>query len=214
MCWTYIFRKAVFSRVRFQIAYKVTWNSWMDLESGAVGKNKLSEKNIAQSVQWQNPCLVQHVSKCFWAHKHFTMNLYYHMVSTAKSRAHHSFASLEDMNSVFQEASLVTQLSVLCFEGFISQLRRKVFPILAGTSWRVMRKPAAASKIPKWRMASNHRRTLPMQDAPLPSMSPNHKVEGSFRCHSPDCGTKQLWQQDVAHHQAGEKAEDEQKLWS
>lgn len=67
----------------------------MDLESGTVGKNKLIEKNIAQSVQWQNPCPVQHVSKCFWDHKLFTMNFYYHMVGTAKSRAHHSFASLE-----------------------------------------------------------------------------------------------------------------------
>lgn len=95
MCWTYISRKAVFSRVWFQVAYRVTWNSCMDLESGAVGKNKLSEKNIAQSVQWRNPCPVQHVSKCFWDHKLFTMNFYYHMVGTAKSRAHHSFASLE-----------------------------------------------------------------------------------------------------------------------
>lgn len=158
----------------------------MDLESEAVGKNKLSEKTLPSVCSVRTLALCSMPVPCFRDHKHFTMNFYYHMVGTAKSRAHHSFASLEDTNSsVFQEASLVTQLSILCFEGFISQLRRQCSPILAGTSWRFMRKAAHTSKIPKGRMAYSHRRTLPMQDAPQPSISPNHMVEGIFQVPQP-----------------------------
>lgn len=202
MCWTYISRKAVFSRVWFQIAYKVTWNSWMDLESGAVGKNKLSEKTLPSLCSGRTLALCSICAACQYMflgsfHNEFLLSHGRHRKIQGTSlicltRGHKLLSLSRSLPGDTVVYSVLWRLHLTTQKVIFSHFSRNKLEIHEKTC-SYLKDPQKKEGLQPQKNTSNARCST---NHPCPQTR-----RGSFRCHSLDRGTKQLSQQDVAHHQ-------------
>jgi len=141
------------------------------------------------------------------------MNFHYRPLSTTKCRVRHSSASLDEHKllslsrnfsgdtvvcSVFWRLHLTTQVTFSHFSKDKLEIHEKTHAYLTDPTTE------------PWPPATGEHSRCTMPHNQLGGASPpNHRVEGSVGCHNPDPSTDQLQQPDMAHQQAGKKAEEQ-----